>query len=76
MPGMMPMFPPQFQPPQNTQGNQGQNDSAHISQHQMNSFFNFPENVNEIFWIIFVKFYHKGTKKERLKCSEMTRESG
>ena len=45
----MPMFPPQFQPPQNTQGNQGQNDSAHISQHQMNSFFNFPENVSQHF---------------------------
>jgi len=47
MPGMMPMFPPQFpnaQPPQTTQGNQPQNDSAQISQHQMNSFFNFPEN--------------------------------
>ncbi len=48
---MMQMFPPQFQgvpqpQPQNIvpQGNQS---SQEISQHQMSSFFSFPENVSD-----------------------------
>ena len=51
MPPMMQMFPPQFpgvpQPQPQTQGNQSNQDSSQISQHQMSSFFSFPENVSE-----------------------------
>jgi len=50
MPPMMQMFSPQFQPPQPQaapQGSQSNQDPNQISQHQMSSFFSFPENVSE-----------------------------